>query len=298
MSPVPGFEVFIFRDDISTVIALLEGPTSTVDGGRQDDEGDKHDAGTNRTSNFGVVEEGTNNGSGADLSEPVQETHQGTSTGVKECCVDGVLLVCVEPIRGPHHGEQQDDVWLGKDASVQTLEFGPPAGVLHENDLCTVRTDDLVGIDEEKSQESAGNHEDDESNVSTVGDRGGHLDVDVLTEGNQTTETTTDVEDTPEPSPVATFLGFSWVGNHDDTLGSPQDTGANTEESAGENVEAGDMVMNGSEQRTGVDGVTETTETDGVTNTETVDNGTSQETHHGKGRVEGGVLQLVRIWGI
>lgn len=283
MSPIPRLEVR--GGDIGAVVLLLPGPTATVDGDGQDDESDKHDAGTDGTSNPGVVEERTNNGSGTDLSEPVQEAVQGTSAGVKVGGVDGILLVGVEPVGRPHHGEQQDDVGLGNNAGVQTLDFRPPAGVLHENDFAAVVSDDLVGIDEEKSQDRTGSHQDNESDVGTVIDSLGDLHVDVLTQWDQTTDTSTDVENRPEPSPVATLLSFSWVRHHDDTLSSPQDTGANTKPSTGKDVEAGHVVMNGREQRAGVDAVTDTTETNGVANTETVDNSSSQETHDGKGGV-------------
>lgn len=168
-TPIPSLEEgSSVSDDIGAVVILLPGPTATIDGDGQDDESDEHDTGTERTTNLGVVEKGTNNGGSADLSEPVQETVQGTSTGVKVGGVDGVLLIGVEPVGRPHHGEQQNDVWLGNDTSVQTLEFGPPAGVLHENDLCTIGSNDLVGVDEEKRQESTGDHQNDESNVGTV----------------------------------------------------------------------------------------------------------------------------------
>lgn len=83
---------------------------------------------------------------------------------------------------------------------------------------------------------------------------------------------------------------FQRIGHHDGTLRSPQQTSANTEERAGENVEAGDILVNRDEEGNRVETVTNTTKGESGTNTQTVDNGTSEETNHSEGTVQRNVL--------
>lgn len=106
----------------------------------------------------------------------------------------------------------------------------------------------------------------------------------------QTTNASTDVENGPEPSKVATFGLLQRVGHHDGALSSPQQTSANTQESTSKDVEAGDILVDRDEQGNRVKTVTNTTKGQRGANTQTVDNGTGEETNHGKGTVEGNIL--------
>ena len=106
----------------------------------------------------------------------------------------------------------------------------------------------------------------------------------------QTANASTDVENRPEPSKGATFGLLQRVGHHDGALSSPQQTSADTQEGARENVEAGDILVNRDEEGNGVEAVADTTKGQSDADTQTVDNGTSEETNHGEGTVERSVL--------
>jgi len=51
------------------------------------------------------------------------------------------------------------------------------------------------------------------------------------------------IEDGPEPSKVSSLLFLPRVGEHDGSLGSPQQTSADTEKSTGEDVESSHVRM-------------------------------------------------------
>lgn len=110
---------------------------------------------------------------------------------------------------------------------------------------------------------------------------------------HQTTNTGADIKNTPKPSKVPTLLLLDWVRHHDGTLCGPEQTCADTEEGAGEDVETGDISMFGDEKTNGVNAVTDSTEGERETDTETVDDCSGEETHHGKGTVQGDVLLLL-----
>lgn len=83
---------------------------------------------------------------------------------------------------------------------------------------------------------------------------------------------------------------FGGVGHHDGALGGPEETGANTQEGAGEDVEAGDILMLRNQETNGVNGVADSTEGEGQTDAETIDDGAGEETHDREGTVESDVL--------
>jgi hypothetical protein len=103
----------------------------------------------------------------------------------------------------------------------------------------------------------------------------------------------THVENTPEPGKVVALLVLMGVGNHDGTLGSPEQTGADTEQGTGEDVEASNISVDRGEQTGGVEGVSNTTKGEGVLDTKLVDKGTTKETENRKGTVQGRVLRIV-----
>lgn len=109
----------------------------------------------------------------------------------------------------------------------------------------------------------------------------------------QTTNTGADVEDTPEPGEVATLLLLDRVGHHDGTLSGPEQTGADTEEGTGEDVEPGDICMFGDEKTNGVNAVPDSTKGEGNPNAHTVDDSSGEETHHREGTVQSDVLLLL-----
>jgi hypothetical protein len=76
----------------------------------------------------------------------------------------------------------------------------------------------------------------------------------------QTANDSAHVENSPEPGEVSSLGGFMWVGDHNCTLGSPQQTSTNTEESTSEDVEATNIGVFGGQQADRVNAVPNTTE--------------------------------------
>lgn len=240
--------------------------------------------------------EGVAEDDGADhLREPVEERVEGARADVEVAAVDRVGLVGGEPVRGPEHGEEEEDVGVGDDGLPEADELGAPRGVLHQDDARAVGADDAVGVGEEQGQHGTAEHEHDEGDVRPVIDR--HLlgAVDGLAERDQGPDDTAQVEDGPEPGEGAALLGLERVGHHDGALGGPEETGADTEQGAREVVEPVDVEVQGDEQGDGVDAVADATEGQGELDTQTVDEGAGEETHDGEGTVEGRVL---RTWSV
>ncbi len=101
------------------------------------------------------------------------------------------------------------------------------------------------------------------------------------------------VEDAPEPGKVAALLLLIGVRDHDGALRRPQQTGADTQEDAGEEVEAADAGVDGDEQADGVDAVADAAKGKRPLDTELVDEGAAKEAKDGKGAVQGRVLVVV-----
>lgn len=141
------------------------------DGEGEDEEDDKGSLGAG-----GALEaldvEGVAEDDGADhLREPVEEGVEGARADVEVAAVDGVGLVGGEPVRGPEHGEEEEDVGVGDNGLPETDDLGRPRRVLHEDDARAVGADDLVGVGEEQGQHGAAEHEHDEGDVGSVTDR-------------------------------------------------------------------------------------------------------------------------------
>ena len=107
----------------------------------------------------------------------------------------------------------------------------------------------------------------------------------------QSTNAGTDVEDTPEPSPVPAFALLNGIRHDDSTLRRPQQTGADTEKSTCKDIEAGHICMHRDQQTNRVEAVTDTTKGQRKTHANAIDDGSRKETHDGKGTVEGNVLR-------
>ena len=296
--------------DGGTGIGLLVGIATSPDDHGEDEKRDPRNLGSKATANTLDVEKVTQDGSGNDLGKVVQETVQGLGASGEVGAVDTVLLVGVEPVRRPEHGEQEDDKGLEADSLPQTDELRLPAGILHEDDARAIRSNDVRRVAEHKGENCAEQHEDDEGNISPIthGLVGGH--VDVLAKRNlrncllaktraapmeerayQTANDGPHVEDAPEPGEVSTLLALGRVRDHDGALSGPQETGANTEQGAREDFEAGDIEVHREEQREGVDAVSNSTKSQGVLNANSVDEGSTKETEDRKGGVQRSVLR-------
>ena len=272
-----------------TGVGLLEGVAAAPDGEGQDEQDTPGDLGTERAADAADVEQDTPDGGGDDLGEPVEQAVEGAATDAEAGAVDGVLLVDVEPVGDEEHGEEQQDVGLEAQGLVQAVQLGHQGGVLHDDDAGAVLADDVLGVGEEQGKAGADEHEHDEADVGAVLDGGG-LVVDVGAEGDQGAEHGAHVEDGPEPGEVVALLVLLGVRDHDGSLGGPEETGAHTEEDAGEDGEADAGAVQGAEQRAGVDGIADAAEGEAHADAEPVDEGAAEETEDGEGGVESRVL--------
>lgn len=77
----------------------------------------------------------------------------------------------------------------------------------------------------------------------------------------QSTNDTTQVENGPEPGKVSSLGSFVGIRQHNGSLSSPQQTGTNTEESAGKDTEACGVVgVNRDQESDGINAVANSTE--------------------------------------
>lgn len=92
-------------------------------------------------------------------------------------------MVGVKDVGGEEHGEEEDDPGRAVESLPEALDLGAPRGVLHDDDLCVVFTDDLVGVADHESEDGTDSHEGDEGGISTIR-HGTCFLVDVLGEGD------------------------------------------------------------------------------------------------------------------
>ena len=106
--------------DGGTGIDFLVGIATSPDDHGEDEKRDPRNLGSKATANTLDVEKVTQDGSGNDFGKVVQETIQGLGASGEVGAVDTVLLVGVEPVRRPEHGEQEDDKGLEADRFPQS----------------------------------------------------------------------------------------------------------------------------------------------------------------------------------
>lgn len=167
-------------------LGLLGLPSITT---TPDDHGDEEKRaqctlGSRRTAKTSNVKGESKYESTDDLRDPVESVVQRTSTGVEVSSVHAVKLVGVEPVGSEEHGEQEDDVRVVRKSLPETDELRLPGGVLHEDDLGAVLTDDLAGVAEAERQEGTAEHENDEPDVGPIAHSSIVDNVDVLSQGN------------------------------------------------------------------------------------------------------------------
>lgn len=106
----------------------------------------------------------------------------------------------------------------------------------------------------------------------------------------QATNNTTQVEDHPEHGKITTFLLLLRVGEDDSTLCSPEQTSANTEQGTCKDVEPTNILVDGDEERNGIDAVTNATEGKSYLNTKFVDESSTKKAKDSEGAIESSVL--------
>lgn len=97
------------------------------------------------------------------------------------------------------------------------------------------------------------------------------------------------VEDDPEPRNIFTLILLGRVRHHNGSLGAPQKTSADTQESTSEDEETVVLGVVVAEEGSGVNTVTDATKRKSWTKTKTVGDGTGEETNHGESAVQGSV---------
>jgi len=135
----------------------------------------------------------------------------------------------VEPVGGKKHGEEQDDFWVGDKCVPQAHDLLLPRRLLGCLDPRAVRSDHLGRIRHEHRDCHTDQCKDEKTNIGAVLDSVG-LVLNVLAEGNRSSNDSTEVEDGPEDRDEATFLAFGRVGKHQGALGGPEEAGTKAED--------------------------------------------------------------------
>jgi hypothetical protein len=112
---------------------------------------------------------------------------------------------------------------------------------------------------------------------------------------HQRSNDTTQIENHPEPGNETTLGSFVWVGHHNGTLSSPQQSSTDTQEGTSEDQESSIFGVRVAEETASVDAVSQSSETQGSLDTKLIDKSAGEKTHHGKGRVQGGIGLVGRL---
>lgn len=186
-SPIHG-HIARVRTYRLTGVVLLVSITTTPQGKGKDKQHNPRNLGTNRSANTLNINEDTGNPCSDDLGKIVQETVEGLGSGAETGTVDRVLLVDIKPIGGEKHGEQKDNEGLKTKRFPKTQKLTLPAGVLLQNDTATILSNNVASVAKHQSQDSTTEHEDNETNISAIGDSFIACNVDVLAKRNLETK--------------------------------------------------------------------------------------------------------------
>lgn len=128
---------------------------------------------------------------------------------------------------------------------IEAVQLCLPCWIFHNNNPGSVAANDLLRITEQESQTSTKEHQNNEGNICSVGDSSSDFDVDISAESDlfqldvamtdsslhtyKTAHTGANVEDSPEPCEITTFLVFVGVRHHDSTLSRPKNARTRTQ---------------------------------------------------------------------
>lgn len=182
-SPIPTRPA-IFGVHIGPGIVLLPGVATTPNGHGAQEEADQGSFGADRAAEVFEIEERTQNHGADNLGKPVQEAVQGLGASVEVGSVNGILLVSVEPVGRPEHGEKENHVRVESESFPQADKLGFPGRVLHQDDPSSITADDLLALAKHESQDSTNAHKNDKCNIGAVRDILIFLDGDVRAEGD------------------------------------------------------------------------------------------------------------------
>lgn len=169
---------------VLTSICLGEGVSATPDGHGEDKEECKATLGSDSSADSLDIKSISETHGAYNLRHVVEKGVESLSSSSEIGTVDGVEVVGVEPIRGPEHGEEEDDEGFESDRLVESDELGLPGWVLHQNDSGTVFSDDITSVAEEKGENGTASHEDNEGNICTISDSAVGFNMDVLAKRN------------------------------------------------------------------------------------------------------------------
>lgn len=122
---------------------LLKGISTSPDGQGNDQEHEPSNLGSETTADARGVKGVTQDCSSDNLCQVVQETVESPGAGGEAGKVDIVRLVCVEPIGGKKHREEEDNKGLEFDRFPQSDELRLPARVLHQDDTGAIWSNDI-----------------------------------------------------------------------------------------------------------------------------------------------------------
>lgn len=304
--------VSLGRSNRTWWLLLLPCVATSPNGHGEDHKRDPASLGSHRSAEVLEIQQVSESESANNLGNPVERVVKSTSTGVEVRTVHRIELVSIEPVRGEEHWKEEDDIGVGSDGVVEANELGFPSWVLHQNDLATILTDNLTGIDEEEAKSGPNNHEDNETDVCSIVDWTFLLDVDVLAEWNEGTDDSTHVEDHPEPryivslslrplkqgslpGNISSLALLRGITHHNSTLRSPKQTSANTQHCTSEDQESRVLGVVVAKKSSDVERVAEATKGEGQANTESVGDSSGEETDDGEGGVEGGIGVIGRL---
>jgi len=106
---------------------------------------------------------------------------------------------------------------------------------------------------------------------------------------DQAANDSTQVEDDPEDGDELALVLLVGVAHHDGALGTPEQTGADTQQGTREDEEPDVLIVVVREQRRDVDEVAKAAKGQGQLEADAVGDATGQEADHGEGAVQGGV---------
>jgi hypothetical protein len=167
-----------------TGVEFLVSISTTPCGHGEDEKKSQCTLSTDRSTEITRIETPAEDDGADDLSTPVQDVVESTSADVEDGAVDGVLLVWVEPVRRPEHGEEENDQRLVSEGFPETNEFRFPARVFHEDDFGAVRSDNVGGIAQAHGNKCTKEHENNECDIGAITDVARSCVVDVLTKWN------------------------------------------------------------------------------------------------------------------
>ena len=185
-SPIPALPVasIVGRYHIRPGITLLPCVSTTPDGHSNNEEADERRLGTNGATEIFEIKERAQDHGTDNLRKPVQEPIQGLGASVEISCINGVLLVCIEPIRREEHGEKENNIGVEFDGIPKADQLRFPGRVLLHDNPGSITADNFGSVAKHEGKHSTKCHKNNEGNIGTIFHIHIFHDVDVGAESN------------------------------------------------------------------------------------------------------------------